>query len=116
MELIFENEGITWLDFFRELKIAYGEDMRVTRLDLAIDELYQGYEKETEQFLLSDMITKYYHKELDFNSMRTWNYIGGGSLNFEDEQEIEEIVKVFLFILAVVNLKCILTFMKSDMN
>lgn len=90
MELIFGNEGITWLDFFRELKIAYGEDMRVTRLDLAIDELYQGYEKETEQFLLSDMITKYYHKELDFNSMRTWNYIGGGSLNFEDEQEIEE--------------------------
>ncbi len=90
MELIFENEGITWLDFFLELKIAYGEDMRVTRLDLAIDELYQGYEKETEQFLLSDMITKYYHKELDFNSMRTWNYIGGGSLNFEDEQEIEE--------------------------
>ena len=90
MELIFENERITWLDFFQELKIAYGEDMRVTRLDLAIDELYQGYEKETEQFLLSDMITKYYHKELDFNSMRTWNYIGGGSLNFEDEQEIEE--------------------------
>lgn len=90
MELIFENEGITWLDFFQELKIAYGEDMRVTRLDLAIDELYQGYEKEAEQFLLSDMITKYYHKELDFNSMRTWNYIGGGSLNFEDEQEIEE--------------------------
>lgn len=90
MELIFENEGITWLDFFQELKIAYGEDMRVTRLDLAIDELYQGYENETEQFLLSDMITKYYHKELDFNSMRTWNYIGGGSLNFEDEQEIEE--------------------------
>ncbi|WP_342989506.1 replication initiation factor domain-containing protein [Streptococcus anginosus] len=90
MELIFKNEGITWLDFFQELKIAYGEDMRVTRLDLAIDELYQGYEKETEQFLLSDMITKYYHKELDFNSMRTWNYIGGGSLNFEDEQEIEE--------------------------
>lgn len=90
MELVFENEGVTWLDFFQELKIAYGEDMRVTRLDLAIDELYQGYEKETEQFLLSDMITKYYHKELDFDSMRTWNYIGGGSLNFEDEQEIEE--------------------------
>ena len=90
MELVFENEGITWLDFFQEMFAAYGEDMRLTRLDLAIDELYRGYESESEQFLLSDMIAKYYRKELDFESMRMWNYIGGGSLNFEDEREIEE--------------------------
>lgn len=52
------------------------------KVKVIVDELYLGYDREDEQFLLSDMIAKYYRQELDFESLRTWNYVGGGSLNF----------------------------------
>ncbi|MEX2785395.1 replication initiation factor domain-containing protein [Streptococcus sp. H49] len=89
LELIFEQQGKDWYQFLSCLVSFYDNQMHVTRIDLAVDELYMGREREAEHFLLSDMIAKYYRKELVFNSLRTWNYIGGGTLNFNDEADIE---------------------------
>lgn len=89
MELILEQNNLSWHDLLSGLYQRYTE-INVTRLDLAIDELYLGQDREEEQFLLSDMISKYYKKELHFESLRTWNYIGGGKLHFDDEADIEE--------------------------
>ena len=85
-ECILAKYDLTWFDFFKNLDFSYRASMNVTRLDIAIDELYLGKGNESEQFELSDMITKYYNQELYFEKLRRWNYIGGGSLNFEDEQ------------------------------
>lgn len=90
LELLMETEKFTWHDWLSYLRNSYRDEMNVTRFDIAIDELYLGYGREDEQFLLSDMIAKYYRHELDFESLRTWNYIGGGSLNFSDMEEIEQ--------------------------
>lgn len=90
LELIMENENFTWYAWLSTLRNAYCDDMNVTRFDIAIDEKYLGCGRESEQFLLSDMIAKYYRHELDFESLRTWNYIGGGSLNFSNLEDIEK--------------------------
>ncbi|HGA2704994.1 TPA: replication initiation factor domain-containing protein [Streptococcus agalactiae] len=90
LELLMETEKFTWHDWLSYLRNSYRDDMNVTRFDIAIDELYLGKDREQEQFLLSDMIAKYYRYELDFESLRTWNYIGGGALNFEDLSDIEQ--------------------------
>ncbi|MCD3409315.1 replication initiation factor domain-containing protein [Streptococcus equi] len=90
LELLMEQEQFTWVEWLSYLRSTYRNDLNVTRFDIAIDELYLGKDKEQEQFLLSDMIAKYYRHELDFESLRTWNYIGGGALNFEDLSDIEQ--------------------------
>ncbi|EQB7810743.1 UNVERIFIED_CONTAM: replication initiation factor domain-containing protein [Streptococcus canis] len=90
LELLMEQENFAWLDWLIYLRRSYRDEMNVTRFDLAIDELYLGKDRENEHFLLSDMIAKYYHHELAFESLRTWNYIGGGALNFNDMEEIEQ--------------------------
>ncbi|HHK2028116.1 TPA: replication initiation factor domain-containing protein, partial [Streptococcus pyogenes] len=90
LELLMEQENFAWLDWLIYLRRSYRDEMNVTRFDLAIDELYLGKDRENEHFLLSDMIVKYYHHELAFESLRTWNYIGGGALNFNDMEEIEQ--------------------------
>lgn len=87
LELIFEQKGLTWFEFLQSLAFRY-PDMNVTRLDLAIDELYLGHEREDEQFHLPEMIAKYYKQELRFEALRTWNYIGGGALKFSDVDEL----------------------------
>lgn len=89
-ECVLAKYDLTWFDFFKDLDFSYRATMNVTRLDIAIDELYLGKGNENEQFELSDMITKYYNQELYFEKLRRWNYIGGGSLNFEDEQDRED--------------------------
>ncbi|MDV5987557.1 XRE family transcriptional regulator [Streptococcus canis] len=88
MELIFENKGKTWHEMLRNMFYHY-TDMNVSRLDIAVDELFRGYDHVDEQFLLSDMIAKYYKKELHFEDLKTWNYIGGGGLKFDSMDDIE---------------------------
>ncbi|MEI4309291.1 replication initiation factor domain-containing protein [Streptococcus suis] len=80
MELIMEREGITWCDFFQKM-LFERKDMRVRRLDIAMDELYQGIDKEHEQVNLSDLIRKLYSKELYYEKMKTWNAVDGGKLD-----------------------------------
>ncbi|MDE3733331.1 replication initiation factor domain-containing protein [Streptococcus suis] len=80
MELIMEREGITWCEFFQKM-LFERKDMRVRRLDIAMDELYQGIDKEYEQVNLSDLIRKLYSKELYYEKMKTWNAVDGGKLD-----------------------------------
>ncbi|CYU35031.1 Cro/CI family transcriptional regulator [Streptococcus suis] len=80
MELIMEREGITWCEFFQKM-LFERKDMRVRRLDIAMDELYQGIDKEHEQVKLSDLIRKLYSKELYYEKMKTWNAVDGGKLD-----------------------------------
>ncbi|HFI0814155.1 TPA: replication initiation factor domain-containing protein [Streptococcus suis] len=80
MELIMEREGITWCEFFQKM-LFERKDMRVRRLDVAMDELYQGIDKEHEQVNLSDLIRKLYSKELYYEKMKTWNAVDGGKLD-----------------------------------
>lgn len=92
MEVMLEHFGLTWRDLLANMRSAFGDSMKVTRLDIAIDELYLGVGRENEQFQLEDLISKYYKKELYFDKLRKWNYIGGGSLglssdNYEEERQ-----------------------------
>ncbi|HEL2324015.1 TPA: XRE family transcriptional regulator [Streptococcus suis] len=80
MELIMEREGIIWCEFFQKM-LFERKDMRVRRLDIAMDELYQGIDKEHEQVKLSDLIRKLYSKELYYEKMKTWNAVDGGKLD-----------------------------------
>ncbi|HFI0639522.1 TPA: replication initiation factor domain-containing protein [Streptococcus suis] len=80
MELIMKREGITWCEFFQKM-LFERKDMRVRRLDIAMDELYQGIDKEHEQVNLSDLIRKLYSKELYYEKMKTWNAVDGGKLD-----------------------------------
>lgn len=89
MELILENIGLTWHDLLSKMYFER-KDMKVTRLDIAMDEMYRGHDKEDEHFLLSDMITKVYRNEVVFDKLKTWNHVGGGGLNFKNDHEKEE--------------------------
>lgn len=84
MELILEKNQLTWFDLFQKMYFERS-DMSVTRLDIAMDELFTG--DESKQFFLSDLISKVYKKEVDLTRIKNWNYIGGGDLNFKDEKE-----------------------------
>lgn len=65
--------------------------MRVTRLDIAIDELYLGSARESEQFDLNSLVQKSYTNELFFDKLKTWNYIGGGGVRkAKDGSFVEE--------------------------
>lgn len=90
LEVILDYYNMTWVDLLSQLKDRYGNDMRVTRLDIAIDELYLGPTRENEQFQLNTLIEKYYKNELQFEKMKTWNFIGGGSLSKDEDGDYEE--------------------------
>ncbi|MCY7179659.1 replication initiation factor domain-containing protein [Streptococcus gallolyticus] len=90
MEVMLEHYGLTWRDLLANMRSAFGDSMKVTRLDIAIDELYLGVGRENEQFQLEDLISKYYKKELYFDKLRKWNYIGGGSLGSSNNDYEEE--------------------------
>lgn len=89
LEVLLEHYDVSWFDFLHKMREAYADSMHVTRLDIAIDEMYLGYDRREEQFELNTLIQKYYNQELDFEKMKTWNYIGGGSLHF-DEDDFED--------------------------
>lgn len=81
-ELILEREGLTWEQALQ--KIYYGRsDMKVTRVDVALDEMYKGYGHENEHFRLLDLIKKVEDKEVLYDRINKWNFVGGGSLDFE---------------------------------
>ena len=90
LEVVLEYYGMEWSDLLFHMKKAYGANMNVTRLDIAIDELYLGPGREAEQFQLNSLIEKYYKKELQFEKMQTWNFIGGGSLEKNDNGDYKE--------------------------
>ena len=78
MEVILEHKGITWQVFLQHILYSY-QDVRVKRLDIALDELYKGYGNEDQQILIPDLIKKLYVKK--------WNITGGGS--FTDNEDME---------------------------
>ena len=87
LELILESKGLDWHFFLRKM-VLERSDMRVTRLDLALDELYRGPEHEDEQFYLSDLISLVYRDMVQFASFKKWSHIGGGSLREDESQGI----------------------------
>ncbi|HEP2676597.1 TPA: replication initiation factor domain-containing protein [Streptococcus pyogenes] len=90
MEVVLDYYDVTWVDFLSGLKEHYQSGMQVARLDISVDELYLGPGRESEQLLLDSLIEKYYKKELHFEKMKTWNFIGGGSLTYDKEGSYEE--------------------------
>lgn len=90
LEVMLEHYEWAWQNLLANMRLAYGADMKVTRLDIAIDEVYQGVGHEKEQFQLQDMISKYYKQELYFEKMKKFNFIGGGSLIYTQEKYEEE--------------------------
>lgn len=88
-ELIMEREQTTWAEVLQNMYFER-KDMKVTRLDIAMDEMYKSFEHESEHFYLSDMISKVYQGEVVFDRLKTWNYIGGGLLNSENPDAARE--------------------------
>ena len=86
LELLLEDKGITWQIFLQNILYSY-EDVRVKRLDIALDELYKGYGHEDEQIQVSKLIDKLYSKEIVLDTIKKWNITGGGS--FTDNEDME---------------------------
>ncbi|HEO7897060.1 TPA: XRE family transcriptional regulator [Streptococcus agalactiae] len=94
MELILEREGIIWQDFLA--KILYERsDMKVTRIDLALDELYRGKSEEANHFHLSDMINKVYQNYVTFDRLKVWSHIGGGNLSTSSDEEERQGISLY---------------------
>ena len=86
MELLLEHKGISWQTFLQTILYAY-QDVRVKRLDIALDELYKGYGHEEEHVQIPKLIDKLYAKEIVLDTIRKWNITGGGS--FTDNEDME---------------------------
>lgn len=86
MEVILEHKGITWQIFLQHILYSY-QDVRVKRLDIALDELYKGYGHEDQQILIPDLIKKLHAKEIVLDTLKKWNITGGGS--FTDNEDME---------------------------
>ena len=87
MEVILEHKGITWQVFLQHILYSY-QDVRVKRLDIALDELYKGYGHEDQQILIPDLIKKLHSKEIVLDTLKKWNITGGGS--FTDNEDMED--------------------------
>jgi len=86
MEVILEHKGITWQIFLQHILYSY-QDVRIKRLDIALDELYKGYGHEDQQILIPDLIKKLHAKEIVLDTLKKWNITGGGS--FTDNEDME---------------------------
>ena len=86
MEVILEHKGITWQVFLQHILYSY-QDVRVKRLDIALDELYKGYGHEDQQILIPDLIKKLHANEIVLDTLKKWNITGGGS--FTDNEDME---------------------------
>ena len=86
MELLLEHKGISWQTFLQNILYAY-EDVRVKRLDIALDEIYKGYGHEDEHIQIPKLIDKLYAKEIVLDTIRKWNITGGGSFTDNDDME-----------------------------
>lgn len=86
LEFLLEAREKSWFDFLQHLYYAF-EDMRIKRLDIAMDELYKGYGNEDQQFHLTTLVERLYKEEVQFDSLRTWNMVGGGNLKHIEDEE-----------------------------
>ena len=86
MEVILEHKGITWQVFLQHILYSY-QDVRVKRLDIALDERYKGYGHEDQQILIPDLIKKLHANEIVLDTLKKWNITGGGS--FTDNEDME---------------------------
>lgn len=86
LEYLLEAQNKTWHNFLQAIYYAF-DDMKVKRLDIALDELYKGYGNEDQQFHLSSLIDRLYKQEVAFDALRTWNMVGGGNLKQIDDEE-----------------------------
>ena len=87
MELLLEHKGISWQTFLQTILYGY-EDVRVKRLDIALDELYKGYGHEEEHIQIPELIDKLYAKgNCPRYHSRKWNITGGGSFTDNDDME-----------------------------
>lgn len=93
MELLFRQFNMTWFEFISNL--ASRSDMQVTRLDVALDEMYQGYGHEADHIELSDIITKTYHDEVKTRRMRSWNHIGGGAIGAQKDESDRQGISLY---------------------
>nr|WP_040798890.1 replication initiation factor domain-containing protein [Streptococcus entericus] len=94
MELILEREGITWQDFLQRM-VYDRSDMKVTRIDLALDELYRGKHNEPDHYHLSEMIGKVYQNYVTFNHLKVWSHIGGGQLNTKSDEDERQGISLY---------------------
>ena len=94
LELLLVENELDWSNFLSSLCNDFS-DSHVTRLDIALDEKYLGPEREDEQFLLSDLISKVYKEEVTFKYIRNWNHIGGGQLKNTDSQESSQGISIY---------------------
>lgn len=79
-ELIMERDNMSWVEVLQTMNFER-KDMQVRRLDIAMDEMFRGYENEQEHIKLSDLIVKLYSGELTYEKMESWNSVDGGRLD-----------------------------------
>lgn len=89
MELYLEYLGIDWFTFLSRFKSDF-PDLNVSRIDIAIDELYLGKEREDEQFMLSDLLVKIYRDEVEFDHLKTWSMVDGGKIMTGNSSSMSE--------------------------
>ncbi|WP_074486671.1 replication initiation factor domain-containing protein [Streptococcus henryi] len=82
MELILEKHNLDWRQFLEKMLYERG-DMQVKRLDIALDEMYRGFDQESSHFYLSDLMSQVYKKQVIFEHLKVWNHVGGGSLSLD---------------------------------
>lgn len=83
IELMFENFGFTWQTWLSHV-FSFHENLNVTRLDIALDDLYLGYDRVSEHFHIPDMITKMTSGLIKTKQFKRWDHIGGGVINNEN--------------------------------
>ncbi len=77
-ELLLERAGKTWMEALQKMATER-KDMSVTRIDIAMDEMWLGYGHEDEQLDLFTLVEKRRTNEMMFDRIEGFNHIGGGS-------------------------------------
>ncbi|RRD31494.1 Cro/Cl family transcriptional regulator [Streptococcus minor] len=79
-ELTMERAGTDWARSLQ--KMAWErKDMKVTRLDIAMDEPYKGVGRESEQFDLFSMLEKRRKREIVLDRIENFSFVGGGAFD-----------------------------------
>ena len=85
-ELLMERAGTDWVRTLQKLSWERN-DLKVTRLDVAMDEMYKGLGREHEHFDLFTMLEKRRKKEVVLDRIKKFNYIGGGDFDGNGDKE-----------------------------
>lgn len=86
-ELLLERANKTWMEALQKM-VAEREDMSVTRIDIAMDEMWLGYDREDEQIDLFTLVEKRRVNELMFDRIEGFNYVGGGSYSTDKNGKV----------------------------